>query len=314
MISKIQRLKLRDVWKHEAHDFTTWMENNIDVVNEALDLSIASVDREQAAGTFSVDLVGETEDGELVIIENQLEKSDHDHLGKLLTYLTSLEAKKAIWIVSFPRPEHVKAISWLNEVSTASFYLVKVEAIKIGDSAPAPLLTLITGPSEEATKTGETKKDLAARYTTRKQFWSDLLQLAKTKTKLHTNISPTTDNWIGTSAGTPQGIYLRYLVRKHDARVGLYLDAGPDSHDQNTNSFNQLMSHKTEIEEAFGETLEWNSMEGSKACKIEKTIAAGGYQDKEQWPDVHRSMVEAMIRLENSFSPFFSKIIISKKG
>ena len=115
MIGKIHRVGLREVWKHEAFDFTT----------------------------------------------NQLERSNHDHLGKLITYLTAIGAKVAIWIVADPRPEHVSAISWLNESSSASFYLLKVEAIKIGDSEPAPLLTLIVGPSEEARELGETKKGIS---------------------------------------------------------------------------------------------------------------------------------------------------------
>ena len=83
-------------------------------------------------------MVGEDDNGQVVIIENQLTKSDHDHLGKLITYLTAIEAKVAIWIVSDPRPEHVGAIGWLNESSPAAFYLLKLEAIKIGDSTPAP--------------------------------------------------------------------------------------------------------------------------------------------------------------------------------
>lgn len=124
MIGKIQRVTLREVWKHEALDFTTWLENNIDVLNDALDLSLTNVEREQTAGTFSVDLVAEDDSGNLAVIENQLAKSDHDHLGKLITYLTSLEAKVGVWIVSEPRPEHVKAVSWLNESSSAAFYLV----------------------------------------------------------------------------------------------------------------------------------------------------------------------------------------------
>src|SRR5215207_10804560 len=159
-VGKIQRVPLREVWKHEALDFTTWLRENIDVLNEALNLSLSNAEREQAAGDFSVDLVAEDESSDPVIIENQLEKSNHDHLGKLLTYLVAIGAKKAVWIVSVPRPEHVSAITWLNESSSASFYLVKVEAIKIEDSPPAPLLTMVVGPSEESVEVGETKKDL----------------------------------------------------------------------------------------------------------------------------------------------------------
>ncbi len=85
MIGKIQRVPLREVWKHEAQDFTRWLQDNVDVLNDIVDLSLSSAEREHPAGDFNVDLVAENEIGNLVIIENQLEKSNHDHLGKLLT-------------------------------------------------------------------------------------------------------------------------------------------------------------------------------------------------------------------------------------
>ena len=190
MIGKIERVPLREVWRHEALDFTTWLEESLDVLNDVLDITLSGAEREQAAGSFSVDLVAEDESGNPVIIENQFGKSDHDHLGKLITYLTAIDAKAAIWIVPDPRPEHVAAITWLNESATAAFYMVKVEAIRIGDSPPAPLLTLIVGPSEEARQAGKTKKDLAERYVIRERFWTQLLATASSKTRLHANVSP----------------------------------------------------------------------------------------------------------------------------
>ena len=134
------------------------------MLNNAIDLSLSIIEREQAAGDFSVDLVAEDESGNPVIIENQLERSNHDHLGKLITYLTQIGAKAAIWIVADPRPEHISAISWLNESSSASFYLLKLEAVRIEDSPPAPLLTLIVGSSEESQEAGETKKEFTERH------------------------------------------------------------------------------------------------------------------------------------------------------
>jgi hypothetical protein len=175
VIGKIVRRPLREVWKHEALDFTTWLVDNIDVLSEALDVPLEEAKREQAAGDFSVDLVAEDGSGNTVVIENQLEKSDHDHLGKLVTYLAALDAQVAVWIVSEPRPEHTKAVTWLNESQQASFYLVKAEAICIDDSSPACLFTLITGPSEETREVGETKKELSDRHMMRRNFWETLL-------------------------------------------------------------------------------------------------------------------------------------------
>ena len=121
MIGKIKRVPLREVWPREDNDFTKWLEESLDALSEVIGVRLSNVEREKIAGDFSVDLVAEDESGNVVIIENQLERSNHDHLGKILTYLTSLEAKSAIWIVSDARPEHIKAISWLNESGAASF-------------------------------------------------------------------------------------------------------------------------------------------------------------------------------------------------
>lgn len=180
-IGSLRRVSLREVWSHEALDFTPWLEENIDELNSVIDLSLSAVEREQSAGDFSVDLVAEDESGNPVIIENQLERSNHDHLGKLITYLTQIGATAAIWIVADPRPEHISAISWLNESSPASFYLLKLEAVRIGDSPPAPLLTLIVGSSETSQSVGETRREFTERHLLRRRFWTSLLEQAKGK-------------------------------------------------------------------------------------------------------------------------------------
>ncbi len=309
MIEKLQRVKLRDVWKHEAHDFTRWLEENVDVLNEVLNLNLTGAEREQSAGAFSVDLVAEDEMGNPVVIENQLEKSDHDHLGKLITYLTAIEAKSAIWIVSDPRPEHVRAVSWLNESSAASFYLIKVEAVRIGDSSPAPLLTLIVGPSDESREVGAKKKELAERDILREQFWAALLEQAKLKTKLHSSISPGHYSWIGTGAGK-YGLGFNYSIRKHDANVELYIDRGKGSEKENEMIFNALLNAKAEIESSFGEQLNWDRMEGRRACRISKAIELGGYRDEGKWHDVQKAMIDAMIRLEKALRPHIEQLDI----
>lgn len=307
MIERLERVPLREVWKHEALDFTKWLEENIDVLNEILDLNLASADREQAAGTFSVDLVAEDESGNPVVIENQLDKSDHNHLGKLITYLTAIGSKVAIWIVSDPRPEHVKAIAWLNESSGAVFYLLKVEAVRIGESAPAPLLTLITGPSEESRQVGETKKELAERYVIRHRFWTELLARAKEKTTLFAAISPGKENWIGTGAGM-YGLGFNFVIRKHDVHVELYIDRGKGAEEENEKIFNAIAYVQKSIDEAFGEALSWERLEGRRACRIAKRLSIGGYRDEEEWPEIQEAMIDAMIHLEKALRPHIEKL------
>lgn len=309
MVGKLRRVPLRDVWKHEAFDFTAYMRDNIDVLNDAIDRNLSSPESEQSAGTFSVDLVAEDEAGNPVVIENQLGKSDHDHLGKLITYLTALEAKTGIWIVADPRPEHVGAITWLNESSANSFYLLKLEAVKIEESEPAPLLTLIVGPSEESREIGKTKKELAERYLIRENFWTGLLERAKEKTKLHANISPSRESWIAAGAGK-SGLIYSYVIRQHNTNVELYIDRGKDSDEENKAIFGELAANKDEIEEKFGGPLEWQRLEGKRACRIKKQLDIGGYRDDEKWPEIQDTMLDAMIRLDKALKPHIAKLNI----
>lgn len=302
-IGKIERLPLREVWKHEALDFTAWLQENLDVLNDTVDVSLATAEREQAAGDFSVDLVAEDVAGDLVVIENQLERSDHNHLGKLLTYLVAIGAKTGIWIVADPRPEHVKAISWLNESSSASFYLLKVEAIRIGGSAPAPLLTLVLGPSEETRKVGRAKEEWAERETLRYRFWKALLERARHRTKLHSNISPSRDSWISAGAGK-SGVGYNYVVRERDARVELYIDRREA--EENKAIFDALAASRGDVEGSFGGPLVWEKLENRKASRISKVIERGSYRDEEGWPEIQDAMIGAMIRLEKALRPHLS--------
>lgn len=310
-VGRLQRVSLREVWKHEAIDFTQWLQNNLDVLNESLDINLLSADRERAAGDFSVDLVAEDEDGQTVVIENQLEKSNHDHLGKLITYLTAMGAETAIWIVSDPRPEHVKAITWLNESSSANFYMVKVEAVKIENSLAAPLFTLIVGPSEEAREVGQTKQNIAERYSIRKRWWTMLIERSATINKLHAHISPSEHGWIGASAGI-RGLNLNYVVMQDECCAELYIDRGKDSTKENKQIFDQLQNHREEIDKSFGKVLSWERLEGKRACRIRYTRQGGGYRSPEQeWPAIQDEIIRDMDRLEKALRPHLNQLKVN---
>lgn len=303
MIGRLERVPLREVWAHEALDFTQWLELNIDVLNEALDLEIVNVDREQAAGKFSIDLVAEDIHGRQLIIENQLERSDHDHLGKLITYLTAMGAKGAIWIVKDPRPEHLAAVQWLNQALDTDFYMVKVEAVKIRDSEPAPLFTLIVGPSREAKEVGQTRKDVAERYALRNRWWTQLIERSAERTRLHAHITPGDYSWIGVSAGYP-GMNYNYTVTQNGRTAELYIDRGRGAEDENRALFDELCQHREAIEATFGGPLSWEALEGKRACRIRAALTDGGYRSpEEEWLSLHDGQIDAMIQLECALKP-----------
>lgn len=306
-IARLENIHLREIWPHEAQRFTKWLAENLDFLSEEIGISLTLVEREASAGTFFADILAEDQNGNLVVIENQLERTNHDHLGKLVTYMSNLETKTAIWITSDPRPEHEKAIHWLNEtlpVDTA-FYLIKLEAYRIGNSDPAPHLIVVAGPSEEGRQVGGKKKELAERHLLRIEFWKQLLEMAKSKIRLHERISPSKDNCISTSAGI-SGFSYAYVIRMDDAHVELYINKG-DS-EENKKIFDTLQEQKDEIEKKFNNSLDWQRLDKRRGSRIRFVINDHGLSDRESWPKLQELMVDAMIRLHNAIQPAIESI------
>ena len=301
-IDRLYRVPLREVWKNEAYDFTQWLETNSDILSEAIDLNLVNVEREKKTeSTFSVDLVAEDEEtGGTVVIENQLEKSDHDHLGKLITYLTAMQATDAIWIVAKPRPEHVAAVNWLNESTSANFYLIKIEAVVIGDSQPAPLFTVIVGPSEEGKSVGLTKQAKNERQKLRLEWWTQLLQ--QPKAIHHKHITPSKYSWLGGSSGV-SGVGFNYIVLQSSSGIEVYIDRGKERGAENTAIFNFIYDHKQSIEEKSNLPLEWEVLEGKRACRIKYMIEGGYRGDSQEWSVVHEKLADSMHRFHEAISP-----------
>lgn len=300
MIAKIERVPLRHVWPHEAYDFTQWLEENIDVLSEAIDRNIVNVEREKKTeSSFSVDLVAEDEAGSSIIIENQLEKSNHDHLGKLITYLTAMQANTAVWIVADPRPEHVATLTWLNESTSADFFLLKIEAIRIENSPPAPLLTLIVGPSEEGKSIGRSKQEMSERDQTRYKWWSQLAQ--HPDAEQHRRITPGKHAWVGLFS--VRGIGFNYAVTQESTGAEVYIDRGKGMNHENLQVFDQLHAKKDQIEADFVGSLSWERLEGKRACRIRATVPGGYRNPEEDWRAIHDRLTDAMNRLVGAIQP-----------
>ena len=302
MIDKMSRVPVREVWKHEAKDFTTWLFNNLDILVEELDFeTLTPIEQEKTVGSFSADIIAEDESGQDVVIENQLEKTDHDHLGKILTYVSNLDAKVAIWISNKPREEHVTAIEWLNKnVNDTRFYLVKIEAYRIGNSNPAPKFTVVTGPSETTDLVRKEKTATVERYRLNREFWTELLKRTNQKTNLYSNISPGKGSWIRASSGKP-GLSYYYKISKKAAGAGLYIDCGKKSKIENKKIYDKLFIHKDEIENNFNGKLEWHRSDDINGSFIRKLINSDQYTRKEDWPALQDEMINTMIRLEKAF-------------
>ncbi|MCA1789511.1 MAG: DUF4268 domain-containing protein [Thioalkalivibrio sp.] len=305
-IGRIEELGIRDVWKHEAHDFTRWLYDNLDQLGDPLGIELTGALREAPTGSFSLDILAMDADGRRIVIENQFGNSDHDHLGKVLTYLASFDSDVAIWIVENARPEHVDAIHWLNKsAASTEFFLLQIEVIRIEESPPAPRFTIIAAPSEEQRQIGAQKRSLANQAAELHAFWSDLLEVSRDRHPLHAGISSTTKTWLRASSGVP-GITFTYGAYEHAMKVELSIERGDE--DTSERAFRALEDHKNEIEDIFGQPLVWELLPGRKRCRIKHDLAVAGYRDPEKRTEVITAAVDAMARLEAAIRAHLNEI------
>lgn len=256
-IGTLEKVELREIWKHEQYDFSKWLAENISILQDVLGFSLTVEETEKRVGSFSIDILAKTDDDAYAIIENQLEKTDHDHLGKLITYTSNLDAKTAIWITKEVRDEHKKAIEWINKNTNSdiSLYLIRVEAYRIGNSDPAPLFTVISSPNTLAKEIAKEKQEIDDRAKQRYTFWQSLeVLLDKQQDKLHQNTKLTHDKTFGASSGTP-GIFYNYVIWKEESAIELSIQTGKK--EKNNEIFDMLFQKKGEIEKDFGHSLIW---------------------------------------------------------
>lgn len=150
-LGSLREVSLREAWDHEAHSFTPWLAKHLDLLADALGVPLELEDSEVAVGGFSADILARNPlDDTLVLIENQLEKTDHTHLCQIMTYLAGLEAHTIVWVAAEFREEHLSAMRWLNEHTTDpfAFFAVRVKVVRIDDSPPAPVFEVLERPNQ----------------------------------------------------------------------------------------------------------------------------------------------------------------------
>lgn len=308
LIGKIKKIDPREIWRYEAKDFTPWLAKNIDYLNDVLNIDISVQTVEGNVGPYFVDIYGEDSSGNKIIIENQLEKSDHTHLGQILTYLVNLDANIAIWITTNPSEEHQKVVEWLNETTPDNmcFYLVQIEGIKIeGQTSVAPLFTVVEGPTQERKKIGAEKKEYAQRHTVRKQFWTQLIDAMNQKNSLCQNVSPGTDAWIGIALGT-SGVGLNLVISKNYARAEIYINRGDIQ--KNKEVFDHFYSLKDQIEKDFGGPLIWERMDDRVTSRIKYQLDGVSVFNEEDWQKMNDFMIDATSRLHKAFKDPVQKL------
>ena len=301
-LARITNVDLREIWAHEAYDFTKWLaeDENISLLGEVLQIEFENVRAEGAAGKYSVDIVADGADGEgKIIIENQLEATNHKHLGQLITYASALDAKHILWVVKDFNDEHKQAIDWLNKniSEDINFFLIQVEVIQIDDSRPAPRFNVICEPNNwgRIIKSSASGNKLSDTRLLQGEYWEQLIEYAKqnpnrlnfgqkAKPLSHYNLS------FGTSRA---GIALTLNTLKKRLGCKIWIPREKEL-------FDAFYNKKDEIEADIGETLEWRRNDDRPQSYVEIAID-GDLTNKNDWQKFNEWFLDISDKFAKAF-------------
>ena len=268
-LGKFQQVDLRDIWEHEAIDFTPWLEKveNLSLLSETIGVEIVLEERESAVGKFSVDLYAKEEGtNRKIIIENQLEATDHDHLGKIITYASGKDAEIIIWIVKEACLEHRQAIKWLNEHTdeTFAFFLIEIEVWRIGNSDPAPKFNIVEQPNNWA-KEMKVKGSEGISFV-QMNFWREFNIYANKTPEFIKRFKklrkPQAQHWYDLSVGSSAyHLAMTINTQKNILTCGIYID-------NDKNIYNKFNLYAKEIEQDLGMGIQWNNSDHRKASRF----------------------------------------------
>lgn len=304
-LGKLIEVEVRELWKHEQYDFSAWLakEENIEELGNLIGLNLSDVNKEVYVGAYRCDLVARDETTSTkVIIENQLESTNHDHLGKIITYASGLNAKVVVWIVKEAREEHRSAIEWLNNntVSDIAFFLLEIHAYKIGDSLPAAKFEIIEKPNDfvKNTKGGSLNGELNKSQSERLEFWTQFNDVVIEKGKPFNVRKPSTDHWYDIALGTSDAHICVNLVNKtHSVVVEVYIN-------DNKNLFDKLYENKQSIEIETEMKFKWERLDTKKASRIKYSIKGLDFDDHSNYHMLMEEVINRVLVLRDVFKQY----------
>lgn len=301
---ELKKRGLREIWQHEAISFTPWLARNIEALGDALGMELELAGEEVAVGDFSLDLLAnDLGTGGKVIIENQLTPSDHDHLGKLITYAAGFGAEKVIWLAEILREEHRQALEWLNQRTDeeTQFFAVTVEVLQIDNSRPAYDFKVLVMPNEWQ-KTAKRRRsapgsDKGERY---RDFYQRLIDELREKHHFTGARVGQPQNWYSFTSGHTGIRYGLVFTQGSKVRAELYIDLGDA--EKNQQVFEYLEQRKQEIESDYGAPLSWERLDNRRASRV-AIYRVGSIQDEGETLDsIHDWSVDELLRIKRVFS------------
>jgi Domain of unknown function (DUF4268) len=318
-LGRLTTMKVTDVWENEPRSFTPWLaaSENLKLLCDILGLEeLVDVKQEDPVGKFRVDIVAREQDGGTVVIENQFGKTDHGHLGQIMTYLAGQNGRvTVIWIAEKFNEEHRAVIDWLNTNSSDdyTFFAVEVEVLRIGNSEPAPWFNVVAKPNiwSRAVRAraieGETR-ELRDSHRVRLGYWASFGEFLQTRNSDFRIRRDNKDHWFEFPTGR-SGSVISSTISTEKARLGVEIYNHGDA---TKTIFDRLHAQKAAIEEEIGSALEWQRIDGKKATRIALFKTEEDPSDQQIWPRQHEWMLAQMTKFKRAFAPRLKAITVSE--
>lgn len=310
-LGRIEKLDLRTFWKREDTEFTPWLakEENIQLLSETIGIELEVQSQEESVGPFSADILcKDTINDHFVLIENQLERTDHVHLGQLMTYAAGLDAVTIIWIAQKFTEEHRAALDWLNRITedTFNFFGIEIELYKIGDSDPAPMFNLVSKPNDW---TKQVKKSASVQTKSdtklfQQEYWQNLKEYMEANKSFLKMQSPLPQHWTNIAIGRSY-FHLSATISSRSKTLSIWLNIVGDQAKENFNKLYKLAYERSLLE--VDSNLLWDKMDGRKmSAVILKTT--GNFTHKSEWANQFKWYKENLERFANYFKPLIEKL------
>lgn len=307
-LGRLERVELRDIWQSEASHFTPWLarQENLAVLGETLGIDLQLEAQERSVGPFRADILcKDIGTDRWVLVENQLERTDHIHLGQLLTYASGLEAVTIVWIAARFTEEHRSTLDWLNRITDESFrfFGLEVELWRIGTSAAAPKFNLVSKPNDWTQAVAHAARaidesELSDTRKVQRDYWEALHQVLRTASgAVRGNRKAQPQSWMAYPIGRMGYNLSAAMIRpKKQIRAELYI-----SGDQAKRILASLRSQKVEIEMEFGEPLHWEELPDARDSRIAAYLGCDP-EEEADWPRQHAWLVDHLNRLHRVFA------------
>ena len=289
-LDRLKKISLKEIWDNEAQDFTPWLaeEKNLELLSETIRTPLELEAQEKDVGPFRADILCKnTEDDSWVLIENQIDKTDHKHLGQLLTYASGLQAVTIVWISAKFTEEHRAALDWLNKITDDDFrfFGLEIELWTIGNSPAAPKFNIVSKPNNWSKTISQAAKNISEGIESETKamqyrYWQGLIDyLENNGSKLRTQ-DPRPRHWQTFAVGRSH-FYIDATVNTRDSRLGIGLKIADKNHAKNF--YNLLVLDKEEIEAEMQEKLEWRELPDNTKSEIILFKNNVNLSDKKDW-------------------------------